>query len=80
MIEGDGPFLYHEFCIPAEGEIMRYVLARTPSKRPTLQHAMDERRSTHTACGLPISTWSRAYQDRPIKVILCKRCAHKVGE
>ncbi len=49
-----------------------YVLARTGSGRPSLQHVTEDMDSTR--CGMQISLWSRAYQSTPIKEILCKKC------
>ena len=53
-----------------------YVLARTASKRPTLQHRLvsGEDGSQLTACGLDVTQWSRAYQNKSIPQILCIRC------
>lgn len=53
-----------------------YVLARTPSRRPTLQHVVSVNEDgERTACGLDITQWSRAYQPAPIAAILCLKCA-----
>lgn len=56
---------------------MTYVIARTASKRPTLQHklASDSVWPDSTECGLDITKWSRAYQAEPITEILCRKCA-----
>lgn len=51
---------------------MRYIIARTPSKRPTLQHILG--RNGFTLCGLDVAQWSRAYQRHAIAEILCLRC------
>lgn len=53
-----------------------YVLARTGSGRPSLQHRMvyDGSGEEFTACGLNTQYWSRAYQRTAITQILCKRC------
>lgn len=51
-----------------------YIVARSFSGRPTLQHKLKSRSSAHTLCGTDTSEWSRAYQTEPIKAILCRRC------
>lgn len=50
-----------------------YIIARTATKRPTLQHKIGGLRLL-TACGLDASNWSRAYQREAIPAILCKKC------
>ena len=52
----------------------RFVIARTASRRPTLQHRVAEGGAGRTVCGLDIRPWSRAYQEAPISQIICKRC------
>jgi hypothetical protein len=51
---------------------MPYVVARTMSKRPSLQHFTPDHNKT--SCGLDISGWSRAYMRTEIKEILCIKC------
>lgn len=53
-----------------------YVIARTGKGRPTLQHRLitDDDGGQTTACGMDIMLWSRAYQNRPIVQVYCKRC------
>lgn len=51
---------------------MPYVVARTMSKRPSLQHFTPDH--DKTACGIDISGWSRAYMKTEIKEILCLKC------
>jgi len=53
---------------------IRYVIARTPSSRPTLMHAVSLTDLELTRCGLDTSGWSRAYTGQPVPQILCKRC------
>ena len=51
---------------------MMYLLARTSSGRPALQHKtlnFDD-----TLCGLDTRGWSKAYTGKPISQILCKKC------
>lgn len=52
---------------------MTYVLARTSSGRPALQHRTEDH--DQTLCGLDITKWSRAYTPTAIKEILCKKCS-----
>jgi len=58
-------------------ELPTFVLARTPSRRPTLQHVfvLNEDGREASACGLDLTQWSRAYQPAPIRAILCMKCA-----
>ena len=49
-----------------------FVVARTASGRPSLQHITLDLDTTK--CGMDISRWSRAYSSTPIKEILCKKC------
>lgn len=51
---------------------MPYVVARTMSKRPSLQHFTSD--LDMTSCGIDISLWSRAYMKTEIKEILCLKC------
>lgn len=51
---------------------MPYVVARTMSKRPSLQHFTQDH--DQTACGLDIRGWSRAYMKVEIKEIFCLKC------
>lgn len=51
---------------------MPYVVARTASKRPSLQHFTVDHEVT--SCGLDISIWSRAYMKTEIREILCLKC------
>lgn len=54
-----------------------YIIARTASKRPSLQHRLvlgDDTDKHVTACGIDVSMWSRAYQNKPIPQVLCIRC------
>lgn len=57
-----------------------YVLARTGSGRPSLQHRLiqGEQGEQFTACGMDTQFWSRAYQRTAITQILCKRCNRSV--
>lgn len=57
---------------------MRYVIARNHSKRPTLQHLVLNA-TRFTACGVPMTDWSRAYQNEPIPAILCLKC-RRIGD
>lgn len=57
----------------------RYVIARNFTGRPTLQHRLANDSFDETACGLPITSWSRAFQDYPIHEVLCKREACQAG-
>ena len=58
-----------------------YVVARTPSMRPSLQHVSMPQAGTDavTLCGQEIGDWSRAYQDHAIEEILCMKCARVMG-
>lgn len=51
-----------------------YVIARTPSSRPTLMHALSWVDPALTRCGLDTTKWSRAYMSSPVPEILCQRC------
>lgn len=51
---------------------MPYVVARTASKRPSLQHYTPDH--DRTACGMDITVWSRAYMQVEIKEIFCMKC------
>lgn len=55
-----------------------FVIARAASRRPTLQHLMSTLSPIHTACGLLMDGWSRAYQVDAIPEILCVRCDRKM--
>lgn len=55
-----------------------FTIARTAAGRPSLQHLMEEGSWDRTACGLPVSGWSRAWQTEPIKEVLCKKCEKKL--
>lgn len=57
--------------MPLNGET--YVIARNAWDRPTLQHRLVKGSSDYTGCGLIITTWSRAYQTKPIDAVLCKQ-------
>ena len=52
----------------------RFVIARTARHRPTLQHRVSDNDTGHTACGLDIRPWSRAYQELPIPQVICMKC------
>lgn len=52
-----------------------YLVSRNAGGRPTLMHAVDRYRDTHTKCGWQIKTRSRQYLYVPIHAILCKKCA-----
>lgn len=55
--------------------VVTFVVARTPSMRPSLQHVSDPYSSPAASlCGRDMSMWSRAYQNEAIEEILCKRC------
>ncbi|WIC89616.1 hypothetical protein SEA_GARDENB_58 [Microbacterium phage GardenB] len=54
-----------------------YILARTGRGRPTLQHALADD-GVHSVCGLDVSLWSRAYQSKPIREIVCRKCAKRL--
>lgn len=65
--------------------IAQYVIARTRSNRPSLQHALSTGPNTlnvkaeyMTACGIYMYGWSRAYQNKVIPEIFCYRCAKKL--
>jgi len=53
---------------------VRFVIARTARRRPTLQHRISEGDPTRTTCGLDLLPWSRAYQALPIPQVLCMKC------
>lgn len=55
-----------------------FVIARTASRRPTLQHGV-LLGLYRTWCGLDVWPWSRAYQREPIPQILCTNCK-RIGE
>lgn len=60
---------------------MTFVIARTASKRPSLQHILHPSDDESTLCGLNIRLWSRAYQKTAISQILCVRCGRiKAGQ
>jgi hypothetical protein len=48
-----------------------YVIARTASGRPTLQHKLRDGTGSYTGCGHEITGWSRAYMNNRIEQILC---------
>lgn len=52
-----------------------YVLARTASGRPALQHRLLQTDKDITACGLNMSRWSRVYSHTCFSSIYCKKCA-----
>lgn len=56
---------------------MTFILARTGSGRPSLQHVLDLEDLDRSSCGLDISIWSRAYMRDAIPQILCKKCGKK---
>jgi len=56
---------------------MIFVIARTPSKRPSLQHKVHPEDEDFTLCGLYIRSWSRAYQRSAIPAVLCMKCGKK---
>lgn len=57
-----------------------FIVARTQSGRPTLQHRVDTSTGARalevgfTACGLDFRQWSRAVQNEPIREVLCLKC------
>ena len=52
-----------------------YVIARTLTKRPTLQHAVLVTDPALTRCGLALLDWPwRHYQREAIPYLLCRRC------
>lgn len=51
-----------------------YIIARTVSKRPTLQHILHDDSVTYTLCGLSACMWSRVYMEEEIAIMLCRRC------
>lgn len=55
--------------------MVRYVIARTPSSRPSLMHKTREDDIGMTLCGRDITAWSRAYMGTLIPQIFCLRCA-----
>lgn len=56
----------------------QFILARTATGRPALQHSLaDDGRMTK--CGLDSHRWSRAYTEQAVPTILCKRCAVTEG-
>jgi len=59
---------------------MMFIVARTTSGRPSLQHAVDGYLEDTTSCGLDITGWSRAYQSIPIPQILCKKCGRTAAK
>lgn len=59
---------------------MKYVIARSQAKRPTLQHGVSSYRSEVTLCGYEITGWSRSFSDAPIPAVLCMKCKKIIGE
>lgn len=57
---------------------MTFILARTATGRPALQHSLADDGRT-TKCGLDSHRWSRAYTPQPVLPILCKKCATTEG-
>lgn len=52
-----------------------FILGRTATKRPTLQHILHDNSSTLTLCGISALSWSRVvYQDEEIPILVCRRC------
>lgn len=51
-----------------------YVIARTASGRPSLQHILSAYRPGYTQCGQGTTHWSLAYQPEPLLPVLCKKC------
>lgn len=51
-----------------------YIIARTASKRPTLQHILYGGSVTLTLCGISARRWSRVYMGTEIPTLLCRRC------
>lgn len=60
---------------PAPARVRVYVIARTNSGRPSLQHLLPPGVGSVTACGVDVSNWSRAYTHQPIPQVLCLRGA-----
>lgn len=58
---------------------INYVMARTHSKRPTLQHIVTNKGDEYTLCGHDLTRWNRYWMDRKISVLLCRRCARIAG-
>ena len=56
---------------------MKYVIARTFKRRPTLMHTVDPFNPGQALCGHSLLTWSRSYFDRPIDNLHCLRCASR---
>lgn len=54
-----------------------FIIARTASGRPSLQHALSGDHVT-TRCGLDTTLWSRAYQAMPISQVVCKKCQNSI--
>ena len=51
-----------------------FIMARTATKRPTLQHILHDDSFTLTLCGISALSWSRVYQDEEIPILICRRC------
>jgi hypothetical protein len=54
-----------------------FVLARTGSGRPALQHRVLETDIDTTVCGLNMKLWSRSYNKTCFTAIYCKKCAKR---
>jgi hypothetical protein len=78
--DGWAPWIWSNGDYPPPGStpevLMKYVIARNRSKRPTLQHVLHK--DGRTVCGLDMMGWSREYSSQPIPTLLCFRC--KVGQ
>lgn len=57
---------------------MTFVVARTGSGRPSLQHFTEDHEVA--ICGLDMTAWSRHYTRYGFKEILCKNCARKLAK
>lgn len=53
---------------------MRWIIARTKSKRPSLMHLIDTEYIYETRCGLDVYGWSRAYFNLPVPQVACMKC------
>jgi len=48
-----------------------YVIARSASGRPTLQHKLVDGTASVTCCGRVMDGWSRAFMTKRIDEVLC---------
>jgi hypothetical protein len=56
-----------------------FVVARTGSGRPALQHVVDAIGNSDTVCGYDMTEWNRFYMATKLSVLLCLKCKRFVG-